>query len=150
MSDTGPAEEINMYQWYKCPPPTSINAFQIWNECGLNEYAIAGQIFLVLDGWMRTHCSLTLRGTTYYVDWRSPTGMRICSTAMTFAKWLLCACSPCDPPVPIAPPLSPLEPIVAMEKPETIQELAELLYEPEPGPESIHETTLNEFLMGAS
>lgn len=154
MSGTDPAE-INMYQWYKCPPPASANAFQIWKECGLSDYAITGQIFLVLDGWMRTNCTLTLQGTTYYVDWRSPTGMRIYATALTFAKWLLCACSPCDPPVPMDS-----EPIVA-EKPETVQELAELLgaSEPEPGqshtaafgePEPIHETTLNDFLMGVS
>lgn len=144
MSDTDPAD-INMYQWYKCPP-ASTNAFQIWKECGLSEYAIAGQIFLVLDGWMRTNCTLTVRGTTYYVNWRSPTGMGVHATAMTFAKWLLCACSPCDPPVPMDPPPLPMEPIVHLEKPETVQELAELLSEPEP----IHESTLNEFLMGAS
>ena len=167
MSGTDPAD-INMHQWYKCPPPTSANAFQIWKECGLNEYAISGHIFLVLDEWMRnnTNCKLTLQGTTYYVDWCSPTGIRIYSNAITFAKWLLCACTPCDPPVSIDsvsldPPHILSELII--EKPETISELAELLEDESPisafgeppdvdlgEPELIHESTLNDFLMGVT
>lgn len=160
MSGTDPAD-INMHQWYKSPLPTSANAFQIWKECGLKEYAIASHIFLVLDEWMRTNCKLTLQGTTYYVDWRSPTGIRIYSNAITFAKWLLCACTPCEPPVPLDP--QPLHSELIIEKPETIKELAELLEDEVPisalgdppdvdlgEPELIHESTLNDFLMGVT
>ena len=139
---------INMAQWYRRPPPSSSNTFQIWNECWLTEFATTYQIFLALDNWMRTNCSITLYDNTYYVEWCSSSGIKIRSTALTFGKWVLCGCIPIEgTPMTMetepAPP--PLEPGNIAPVPETISDLGELLETDEPD-EAMYKGSLNDFI----
>jgi hypothetical protein len=136
---------INMSQWYKRPPISS-NAFQIWNECLLTEFATTYQIFVALDNWMRNNCIITLHDNKYYVEWRSPSGIKICSTALTFGKWVLCGCIPIEgTPMSAEAAPTPLEPGNII-KPETVSDLAELLETDEPDSEIVYKGTLNDFI----
>ena len=87
-------------KFYMHPPAESRDAYKIWQDCCLSEYAEQTQIYWSLDTWARLNAIIEFREMGPYLTWYSPSGTRHTAYAETFAHWFLCACREAKPVAP--------------------------------------------------